>query len=320
MKPLTLKESEEIDLVVSVGGDGTCLVTSQVYPFLLLKTSRYTIQYEIFVLNAFHSCITSAFEKVNIAAHGKEVPYVLWESFVNDILFRFQIFAENLRAVPQNLKYGTPLVAVNSDPTPPEIRKHVYHSSQFDQARSTGHLCACGPDKLTKVMGEILDGVRQPTKLARIRTLLNGEELMPALNDILIAHPSPAAVSRYSYVWGRARKATEQERWSAEGSYQEYQHVRSSGIRLCTATGSTAANKSAGGQVMQLEDPRLQYMDREPISVDGTQCPISHAFLQPHEELELRWNSRVGYIYIDGAHTMREITIGDKLQFSTGVS
>ncbi|KAK3247939.1 hypothetical protein CYMTET_42577, partial [Cymbomonas tetramitiformis] len=61
---------------------------------------------------------------------------------------------------------------------------------------------------------------------------------------------------------------------------------------------------------------RLQ--DREPISVDGTQCPISHAFLQPHEELELRWNSRVGYIYIDGAHTMREITIGDKLQFSTG--
>ena len=48
------------------------------------------------------------------------------------------------------------------------------------------------------VVEAALDGRARPTRLARIRTKVNGETLEYALNDVLIAHSSPAAVSRYS--------------------------------------------------------------------------------------------------------------------------
>jgi len=47
----------------------------------------------------------------------------------------------------------------------------------------------------------------------------------------------------------------------------------------------------------------LQFMDREPIYHDHIPPPSSgHGFYDPEETMTLRWNSRVGVAYIDGAH------------------
>jgi NAD+ kinase len=73
-----------------------------------------------------------------------------------------------------------------------------------------------------------------------------GEKLAPALNDVLIAHPSPGAVSRYSvHVGGGCVKpsADPQTEGAAEGGAGSapplWFHVRSSGLRACTSSGST---------------------------------------------------------------------------------
>jgi hypothetical protein len=47
----------------------------------------------------------------------------------------------------------------------------------------------------------------------------------------------------------------------------------------------------------------MQFMDREPIYHDHIPPPSSgHGFYDPEETMTLRWNSRVGVAYVDGAH------------------
>jgi hypothetical protein len=54
---------------------------------------------------------------------------------------------------------------------------------------------------------------------------------------------------------------------------------------------------------MHYASRRMQFMDREPIYHDHIPPPSSgHGFYDPEETMTLRWNSRVGVAYIDGAH------------------
>lgn len=51
-----------------------------------------------------------------------------------------------------------------------------------------------------QVLDEILVGSKNPSELSRISIKLNGQLLSAhALNDILVAHPCPATVSRFSF-------------------------------------------------------------------------------------------------------------------------
>jgi hypothetical protein len=50
------------------------------------------------------------------------------------------------------------------------------------------------------MLDDILNGSREPVELTRISTTIDGVRIdAPALNDVLIAHPSPAAISRCSF-------------------------------------------------------------------------------------------------------------------------
>ena len=94
---------------------------------------------------------------------------------------------------------NTPILGINTDPaTKDELTNMYLTNACVDERRSTGHLCAANRFDAETVLDGALRGTLRPTRLARIRTVLNGKVLEPALNDVLIAHPSPAAVSRYS--------------------------------------------------------------------------------------------------------------------------
>ena len=93
----------------------------------------------------------------------------------------------------------TPLVGVNTDRASPSDLATLYRSAEpFDMRRSTGHLCACTSDNVETVLDDIVFGRVEPTRLTRARVDVAGVVLPPVLNDVLIAHPSPGAVSRYS--------------------------------------------------------------------------------------------------------------------------
>jgi NAD+ kinase len=243
---------------------------------------------------------------------------------------------------------GPPLLGVNTDRASINDLATLYRSSEpVDMRRSTGHLCATtASGDMEKTLTEVLNGDVSPTELARIRCVVAGEELAPALNDVLIAHPSPGAVSRYSvHVGGAVPKYTD-EYAAAEGRLNArlampksdleklqndpartdwkkrgpplWFHVRSSGLRTCTASGSTAAMRSAGGEPMHYLSRRMQFMDREPIYHDHAPPPSDgHGFYEDGKEMCLRWNSRVGTVYLDGAHVTHEVKMGDRVTLST---
>lgn len=95
-------------------------------------------------------------------------------------------------------------------------------------------------------------------------------------------------------------------------------HSRSSGLRVSTAAGSTAAMLSAGGTAMPILSKDLQFMVREPISLGPS--PISHltrGFIKPDEMMDITWFCQEGCLYIDGSHVVRSILHGDTIQLSS---
>jgi NAD+ kinase len=90
------------------------------------------------------------------------------------------------------------VLGINSDPTRPE-EKGV--TNVKDERRSRGALCAVSAANMVEYLPRILYGEISPALRTRIQCLVRSTQtetrLPPALNDILLAHPIPAAVSRF---------------------------------------------------------------------------------------------------------------------------
>lgn len=128
---------------------------------------------------------------------------------------------------------GEPTLGLNSSPS-----------------TSVGHYCGATLATVRASVEAILAGTSEPRRLTRIETRIDGAPLpWLALNDALFANTSPALSTRYAL--------------ELDG---EVELQLSSGIWIATASGSTAAIRSAGGEVMSPDDRRLQYLVREPCS------------------------------------------------------
>lgn len=158
-----------------------------------------------------------------------------------------------------------PLLGVNSDPSRAE---DLGEKKAVDERRSTGALCGATARNLTSVLPVILSGDIAPGIRTRLRCIVRSTytetKLPPVLNDILMAHPTPAAVSRF--------RITLQQVNSTLNTVEQIFSFNtwSSGMWMSTATGSSAAIKSAGGETMNFRSPKLQYLVREPISEDSS--------------------------------------------------
>lgn len=172
------------------------------------------------------------------------------------------------------LDHGTiPLLGINSDPIKEQERDT---KKTTDERRSHGALCACTADNMAEEIAKVLHGDGKILERTRIQCIVKSTfsetKLIPALNDILIANPSPAAVSRFRMGWmepvdisehaplqdGRSRgsglssfeeRSTQQ--YSQYGTVTRFGgipydiknslNVWSSGMWISTATGSSAA-------------------------------------------------------------------------------
>lgn len=75
----------------------------------------------------------------------------------------------------------------------------------MDERRSHGALCAITALDMQEKVPQVLFGGGKLSTRARIQCLVKSTfsetHLAPALNDLLIANPSPAAVSRFRMGW-----------------------------------------------------------------------------------------------------------------------
>jgi len=204
------------------------------------------------------------------------------------------------------LDSNKPLVGINTDPMMPS--EHEV-GKKTDERRSHGAICYCCTNDMNEQLPMVLAKEISPVRRTRIQTVIRGPlketKLPPALNDILLAHPSPAAVSRF-----RLGLLSDMER---NGLKEEvmYLNVWSSGVWVSTALGSTAAMAAAGGIQMPRASDELQYMVREHLLERGYEHlkARGHGMVGPLQKLNLRWNSQEGMVYVDGSHVHHHIQV-----------
>ena len=209
-----------------------------------------------------------------------------------------------------------PVLGVNSDPTKPEEQGVT---NVKDERRSRGALCAASAIDVQDLLPKILYGNVSPGLRTRIQCLVRSTQtetrLPPALNDILVAHPIPAAVSRFRLT---LCKGSVMPSYKPVHKYEELFsfNVWSSGIWISTATGSTAALHAAGGHIMSLRSENLQYMVREHLVEENNsyQQKSGHGEILANEMLNMRWNSQFGAIFVDGSHMKHDLELGDDIK------
>jgi NAD+ kinase len=166
---------------------------------------------------------------------------------------------------------------------------------------SIGYFCGAHGDTFEGTLQAILDGRLRPRELARLALHLDGRRLPePALNDVLVAHPVPAATTRYRLAVGKRAE----------------EH-RSSGLWISTAAGSTAGIRSAGGQVMPLGSRRLQYRVRELLREPGRRYRLAWGFVRPPRGLAVSSKMPEGRLWIDGSRTVYPFPFGARLLVDT---
>lgn len=184
---------------------------------------------------------------------------------------------------------GTPVVAINSAPLD-----------------SVGHFCAGKKGHVRTTLARALAGELHRTELTRMQVRLDGEVITRrVLNDVLFAHPSPAATTRYLLCHepkGRAGARSEEQ--------------KSSGVWIGPAAGSTAAQRSAGGKVLPIASRKLQYVVREPYHPGGRRIAMVRGLVGERDQLRIVSKIREGRLFIDGPHRMCDVRMGSQIVLS----
>ncbi len=162
---------------------------------------------------------------------------------------------------------------------------------------SVGYLCSGSIGDFDEIFSKLASGQLPSLKLPRIAVKINGKDTdIRAVNDILFAHHSPAATSRYCISW---RGRTEEQ--------------RSSGLWISTPLGSTAAIFSAGGRVLPLDGEKLQFAVREPYRQGENYSILSGIFDNEHP-LELTPTIPGLRLFCDGPRNEYPLRLGDNVR------
>jgi NAD+ kinase len=212
-----------------------------------------------------------------------------------------RVYRARLRA---HMTEGRLVVSVGGDGTLLDASHKVHDSAVLgvnsDTSNSVGFLCAAHRGTFAALFDDIRAGRLKPSMVRRLAGRIDDVPLpFPVLNDVLVAHKNPAATSRYLLEWKRT-----------------VEDQKSSGVWVSTAAGSTAAMASAGGEVVDLDDPRGQVRVREPFIADGPLLELSSLWLRDRDEITLASKMREGRVYLDGPHEVLPLPMGARLTLS----
>lgn len=168
---------------------------------------------------------------------------------------------------------------------------------------SVGQFCCCHAGNFEAVLSAFLDGRTKICRLYKLKLHLKDgkrSKAIECLNDVLICHANPGAMSRYELAIGK----------TAEDQ-------RSSGIWFSTAAGSTGAMFSAGGKKMPLASRDIQYKPRELYHSQTVPYRLTGGFIRSGHRAKLVSGMARGYIFVDGAHVRFPFTYGSCAEISS---
>lgn len=168
------------------------------------------------------------------------------------------------------------------------------------KSSSFGHFCIADKKNFASIFDQILEGSFDYAPILRLKIELNGE-IIPqrSLNEILVAHTSPAATTRYFIELGERRE----------------EH-RSSGVLVGTPSGSTGTLRSAGALVQPINARKYQFFVREPNVRPDDDWQLDKGLVDESKCLEITSQMRTGAIFVDGPHIVYPFQLGDKIKIS----
>ena len=169
---------------------------------------------------------------------------------------------------------------------------------------SIGALCHTRLETFLSTMIDLMTGALKPTRVTRLKVRVGKKTLVPlALNEVLFANRSPGGTSRY---WLQIH---------SRGKKHQEEH-KSSGVWIATGAGSTAACRSAGGEVVAPETPGMQYLVREPLIQRGKKYKLIKGLLKKTESITLIPTTRQSAVFIDGNHIEIPVEYGEPVTVS----
>ena len=219
-------------------------------------------------------------------------------------IYRADLHKEDLS--PYNL-----LISVGGDGTLLELSHYIHLPDlpllgvNSDPGRSTGFFCSANRENFRLQM----QGIEQEkkTQVHRLQLIRNGIPLQEqVLNEVLFAHASPGAGSRFLLQVAKDNPSGENK----EPVWVPAQRYRiSDGITVCTAPGSTGSMYNYDGQVLCLDSEQMQY------KVRGVRGQTSHLA----REVKITSHSREGKLFVDGNHVVYELGLGSVLEVKQGI-
>jgi NAD+ kinase len=180
-----------------------------------------------------------------------------------------------------------------------ELKKQVILGVNSDPSWSVGRFCCADATTFEKIFSRFLSDGISVKNLHRIKLRVGNEDIY-VLNDILVCHHNPAAMSRY---------------FLSINSIKEEQ--KSSGVWISTAAGSSGGIKSAGGRQLPVKSDKIQYRPRELYKGRGKSgYKLRGAVLPPATKIEITSLMREGFVFVDGSHVFFPFDFGEIISIS----
>lgn len=174
------------------------------------------------------------------------------------------------------------------------VTKQMIWGVNSDPNWSVGRFCSGNPKNFEFMLGEILRGKFKLKTFQRIGlSFNNGMPSVPVLNDVLISHQYPGAMSRYYIKLGRIKE-----------------EQKSSGIWISTAAGSSGGIYSAGGKLLSDQSSTMQYLPRELYKRAGSVYKLRGGVFKSPQSLSVTSLMREGVIFVDGSHICLPFSFG----------
>ena len=173
-------------------------------------------------------------------------------------------------------------------------KKQVLFGINSDPEWSVGRFCGATDKTFSRILEALLNKKCPIRKLNRLKLQIKDQTTcVNILNDVLVCHANPAAMSRYLV--------------RVNGKNEEQ---RSSGVWVATAAGSTGAIRSAGGKKLPFFSDQWQYLPRELYGGYRQRYQLRGGAVSPKQSLQVVSLMNDGVVYIDGSHHKYPLRFG----------
>ncbi len=178
-----------------------------------------------------------------------------------------------------------------------QLKRQVIWGINSDPNWSVGRFCSGNSQNFEMVLNKVLSNKALVKKFHRLSLSFSDDSpSINILNDILVCHHNPGAMSRY---------------YLTVGGVKEEQ--RSSGVWIATAAGSSGGLHSAGGKILPQESKEFQYRPRELYHVKNTRYQLKGGSLKSTQRIALTSLMRDGVVFVDGSHVCQPFSFGSRI-------